>query len=49
MDFSDKMVKCKIAEEVRKHFALFVEQVFEIVSRKVKVDYEPLLDDPDLK
>lgn len=43
------MVKCKISQEIKEHFVNYVNEVFNIVGRKIMVESESLLDDPDLK
>lgn len=49
IDFSDKIVKCKIDQQIKEHFVNYMNQVFKIVGAKIMVDSETLLDDPDLK
>lgn len=49
MDFSDKMLKCKVDVQIKNYFRTYMEKLFQIVSKKITVESESLLDDPDLK
>ena len=48
-DFSQKVSKCKVDVQVKQRFAKYVQEVFDVVGKKVLVDSDALLDDPDLK